>query len=47
MTIPAMLLSIIATGVTDWRILVDPTAPAWKSLLGPVCLGLFLGALIV
>jgi hypothetical protein len=47
LTVPAILLAIVATGVTDWRIATYPSAPAWKSFVGPVCLAMLVAVLIV
>jgi hypothetical protein len=47
LTVPAILLAIVATGVTDWRIAAYPSASAWKSIAGPVCLAVLVGILIV
>ena len=47
MTIPAILLAIAATGVTDWRVVTYPSTSALKLIVGPVCLVMLVAVLIV
>jgi hypothetical protein len=47
MTVPAILLAIVATGVTDWRIATYPSDSAWKLFVGPACLAMLVTILIV